>query len=59
MEEQEYKLRCEQLEKENEHYKKVLGVGKYNPAGDGFAVLVEQLRQRNEFIRDFKIKEKI
>lgn len=54
-----YEERCSQLEKEVEHYKKILGVGSYNPAGDGFAVLIEQLRQRNEFIKKFKISEKI
>jgi hypothetical protein len=59
MAETDYKLKCEELEKELVHYKKVLGIGKYNPAGDGFSVLVEQLRQRNEFIKNFKISEKI
>lgn len=55
----DYKQRCEELEKEVAHYRKVLGVGSYNPAGDGFSVLIEQLRQRNEFIKNFKIVEKI
>ncbi len=49
----------ESLQKELDHYKKILGIGSYNPAGQGFAVLVEQLRQRTEFIKNFKISEKI
>ena len=49
----------EELKKELEYYKKKLGVGEHDPTTNGFIVLVEQLRQRNEFLKDFKIKEKI
>lgn len=49
----------EALKKELEYYKKIFGVSKYDPATKGYMVLVEQLRQRNEFIDNFKINEKI
>jgi len=49
----------EELKKELAHYKKVMGVGDYDPATNGYMVLVEQLRQRNEFLKEFKIKDKI
>jgi len=51
----DYQKKCQELEREVDHYKKVLGVGVYNPAGEAFSVLVEQLRQRSEYIKNFKI----
>jgi hypothetical protein len=47
------------LLKEVEHYKKILGIAEYDPATNGYLVLIEQLRQRNEYLKDFKIKDKI
>jgi hypothetical protein len=47
------------LLKEIEHYKKVLGVAEYDPATNGYLVLIEQLRQRNEYLKEFKIKDNI
>ena len=49
----------EALKKELDYYKKLVGVGNYDPATNGYMVLVEQLRQRNEFLKGFKINEKI
>ena len=49
----------EALKKELEYYKKVFGVAEYDPASNGYMVLVEQLRQRNDFLKEFKIKDKI
>lgn len=49
----------ESLKKELEYYKKIVGIGQYDPATNGYMVLVQQLRQRNEFLADFKIVEKI
>ncbi len=47
------------LQKELEYYKKLFGIGQYDPATNGYMVLVNQLRQKNEFLSDFKINEKI
>lgn len=49
----------EALKKELEYYKKIFGIAQYDPATKGYIVLVQQLRQRNEFIDGFKIIEKI
>lgn len=49
----------EKLKKELEYYKQLFGIGEYDPATKGYMVLVQQLRQRNEFIDSFKINEKI
>jgi len=49
----------EQLQKKIEYYEKVFGIGSFDPATNGYMVLVEQLRQRNEFLKGFKISEKI
>lgn len=49
----------EALQKELDYYKKLFGIGKYNPATNGYMVLVNQLRQRNEFLDGFKINDKI
>lgn len=49
----------EALKKELEYYKRLFGVGKYDPATNGYMVLVNQLKQRNQFLADFKINEKI
>lgn len=49
----------EALKKELDYYKKLFGIGKFDPATNGYMVLVEQLKQRNEFLNGFKISEKI
>ena len=49
----------EQLKKEVDYYKKLLGVGEYNPTTNSFTVLIEQLKQRTDFLKEFKIKDKI
>lgn len=49
----------EALKKELEYYKKLVGTGQSDPATKGYMVLVQQLRQRNEFLDGFKISEKI
>lgn len=48
-----------ELEKELEHYKSILGVGEYNPVLNAYKVYVNQLRQRVEYLNDFKLKSKI
>ncbi len=47
------------LQKELGYYRKLLGVGENNPTVNSYTILVEQLRQRTEFLKEFKIKEKI
>lgn len=49
----------EELKKELAHYKKIFGIAEYDPATSGYTVLIEQLRQRNDFLKEFKIKDKI
>jgi hypothetical protein len=48
----DYKKKCEE-------YEKRMGIGQNDPAKDGYLVLVNILRQQNEFLNDFKIKSKI
>lgn len=52
MPETDYKKLCEE-------YEKRMGIGNNDPAREGYLVLVEQLRQRSEFLNGFKIKDKI
>lgn len=49
----------EALKKKVEEYEKRMGIGQFDPAKDGYLVLVSILRQQNEFLQDFKIKSKI
>jgi hypothetical protein len=49
----------EQLRKKVDHYEKVLGIGAYNPSTEAFSVLVAQLKQRVDYIKGFKISERI
>lgn len=49
----------EALKKKIEEYEKRMGIGQFDPAKDGYLVLVSILRQQNEFLQDFKIKSKI
>jgi len=49
----------EDLKKELDYYKKLLGIGGYNPATNGFMILIEQLRQRTDYLKEFRIKDKI
>jgi len=48
-----------ELEKELEYYKSILGVGEYNPVLNAYKVYVNQLRQRVEYLNDFKLKSNI
>ena len=48
-----------ELEKELEHYKKVLGVGEHNPVLNAYKVYVNQLQQRVEYLNLFQLKNKI
>lgn len=48
----DYKKKCEE-------YEARMGIGKSDPARDGYLVLVSILRQQNEFLADFKLKSKI
>lgn len=52
MAEIDYKKRCEE-------YERRMGIGGFDPAKDGYLVLVDILRQQNDYLRDFKIKSKI
>lgn len=40
-------------------YEKCMGIGDHDPAKEGYLVLVDQLQQRNEYIKTFKVKDKI
>lgn len=48
-----------ELEKELEHYKKILGVGEHNPVLNAYKVYVNQLRQRVNYLDKFKLDDKI
>lgn len=48
----DYKARCEE-------YERRMGIGDSDPARDGYLVMVQILRQQNEYLRVFKIKELI
>jgi hypothetical protein len=47
------------LQKKIEEYEKRMGIGEYDPAKEGYLVLVNILTQQNEFLKEFKIKNKI
>lgn len=49
---EDYKKKCEE-------YEKRMGIGEYDPAKEGYLVLVNILTQQNEFLKEFKIKSKI
>lgn len=48
----DYKAKCQE-------YEKRMGIGNFDPAKEGYLVLVEQLQQRNQFLKTFKLKDKI
>ena len=48
-----------ELEKELEHYKKVLGVGEHNPVLNAYKVYVNQLRQRVNYLNEFELEDNI
>lgn len=48
----DYKKLCEE-------YEARMGIGQNDPAKDGYLVLVDILRQQNDYLREFKIKSKI
>ncbi len=52
MENKDYKKLCEE-------YEIRMGIGEQDPAKDGYLVLVDILRQQNEFLKEFKLKSKI
>lgn len=45
----DYKKRCEE-------YERRMGIGESDPAKDGYLVLVDILRQQNDYLKVFKIK---
>lgn len=49
MSEVDYKKLCEE-------YEKRIGLGQFDPAKEGYLVLVSILKQQNEFLKDFKLK---
>jgi len=49
MSEINYKLKCEE-------YEKRMGIGQNDPAKDGYLVMVEILRQQNEYLGKFQIE---
>lgn len=52
MSEINYKAKCEE-------YEKRMGIGDFDPAKDGYLVLINILRQQNAYLQDFTIKTKI
>jgi len=48
----DYKARCEE-------YERRMGIGQDDPAKDGYLVMVKILRQQNEYLKVFKIKDLI
>lgn len=49
MESKDYKALCEE-------YEKRMGIGQHDPAKDGYLVLIDILRQQNDYLKNFKIK---
>lgn len=49
----------DELKAKIKEYEKRLGINEYDPAKDGYLILVDLLRQTNEYLKTFKIKEKI
>lgn len=49
----------EELKKKIAEYEKRMGIGSFDPVRDGYMVLVDNLRQQNEYLKGFKIAEKI
>src|SRR6516225_7443217 len=49
----------EQLKAKILEYERRMGIGDNDPAKDGYLVLVNILRQQNEYLNEFKIKSKI
>lgn len=49
----------EALQKKIEEYEKRMGIGQFDPAKDGYLVLVNILTQQNEYLGNFKISTKI
>lgn len=52
MPEKDYKALCEE-------YERRMGIGDYDPAKEGYLVLVNILQQQNEYLKTFQIKSKI
>lgn len=48
----DYKQRCEE-------YEARMGIGQFDPAKNGYLVLVNILNQQNEYLKEFQIKSKI
>jgi hypothetical protein len=48
----DWKAKCEE-------YERRMGIGAFDPAKDGYLVLVNILRQQNDFLQSFVIKNKI
>lgn len=49
----------ESLKRKLAEYESRMGIGAFDPAKDGYLVLVNILRQQNDFLKDFVIKSKI
>jgi hypothetical protein len=49
----------EELKRKLIEYEKRMGIGEYDPAKEGYLVLVDILRQQTEYLKEFKIKSKI
>lgn len=52
-------MKTEELILKLEEYEKRMGIGEHDPAKEGYLVLIEILRQQNDFLKDFKLKSKI
>ena len=48
----DYKAKCQE-------YEKRMGIGEFDPAKEGYLVLVNILNQQNEYLKTFSIKSKI
>jgi hypothetical protein len=49
----------EELRNKISDYEKRMGIGENDPAKEGYLVLVQQLSQRNDYLKNFKLSEKI
>lgn len=49
----------EKLKAKIEEYEKRMGLGQFDPAKEGYLVLVNILTQQNQYLSEFKIKSKI
>lgn len=49
----------QELKDKIEEYEKKMGIGKHDPAKEAYYVYIDMLRQQSEYLKSFKIRDKI